>query len=153
MYRLGGSTIGGSSVQSSSATGSPTAPASMRSSHPSQSSSIARTLVAPGMRRAAPSRTATTAGPPSPRMLATNVCAIARALYSLALGHGEERVVRAVVISRHGGPDVLELRDWPDPHPGPGELVIGVRAVTVGRALDVEARARGADFHAKLPRV
>jgi len=61
--------------------------------------------------------------------------------------------VRAVVISRHGGPDVLELRDVPDPHPGPGEIVIGVRAVTVGRTLDVEARAHGAQFSAKLPRI
>jgi propanol-preferring alcohol dehydrogenase len=61
--------------------------------------------------------------------------------------------VRAVVVRRHGGPEVLELCDWPDPHAGPGEVVIGVRAVTVGRTLDVEARARGADFDAKLPRV
>ena len=58
-----------------------------------------------------------------------------------------------MVIRRHGGPEVLELCEWPDPHPGRGEIVIGVRAVTVGRTLDVEARARGADFHAKLPRV
>jgi NADPH:quinone reductase-like Zn-dependent oxidoreductase len=48
---------------------------------------------------------------------------------------------------------VLELCDWPDPHAGPGEVVIGVHAVTVGRTLDVEARTRGADFDAKLPRV
>ena len=54
---------------------------------------------------------------------------------------------------RFGGPDVLELCEWPDPHAGEGELVIEVRAVTVGRTLDVETRARGADFHAKLPRV
>ena len=53
----------------------------------------------------------------------------------------------------HGGPEVLEVRDWPDPHARAGEIVIGVRAVSVGRTLDVEARARGADFHAKLPRV
>ena len=53
----------------------------------------------------------------------------------------------------HGGPEVLELCDWPDPHAGAGEIVIGVRAVSVGRTLDVEARARGADFHAKLPRI
>jgi NADPH:quinone reductase-like Zn-dependent oxidoreductase len=61
--------------------------------------------------------------------------------------------LRAVVVRRFGGPDVLELCEWPDPHAGEGELVIEVRAVTVGRTLDVETRARGADFHAKLPRV
>ena len=53
----------------------------------------------------------------------------------------------------HGGPEVLELCDWPDPRAATGEIVIGVRAVSVGRTLDVEARARGADFHAKLPRI
>jgi NADPH:quinone reductase-like Zn-dependent oxidoreductase len=61
--------------------------------------------------------------------------------------------VRAVVVRAHGGPEVLELCDWPDPRAGEGEVVIGVRAVSVGRTLDVEARARGADFHAKLPRI
>jgi NADPH:quinone reductase-like Zn-dependent oxidoreductase len=61
--------------------------------------------------------------------------------------------VRAVVVRRFGGPEVLELCEWPDPHAGPGEVVIGVRAVTVGRTLDVETRTRGADFHATLPRI
>ncbi|HEY7967179.1 MAG TPA: zinc-binding dehydrogenase [Solirubrobacteraceae bacterium] len=61
--------------------------------------------------------------------------------------------MRAVVVRRTGGPEVLELAEWPEPSAAPGEVVIGVRAVTVGRTLDVEARARGADFHAKLPRV
>jgi NADPH2:quinone reductase len=61
--------------------------------------------------------------------------------------------LRAVVVRRFGGPDVLELCEWPDPSAAEGEIVIEVRAVTVGRALDVEARANGAAFHAKLPRV
>jgi NADPH:quinone reductase-like Zn-dependent oxidoreductase len=61
--------------------------------------------------------------------------------------------LRAVVLRRVGGPEVLELCEWPDPQAGPGEVVVEVRAVSVGRTLDVEARARGADFHAKLPRV
>jgi NADPH:quinone reductase len=61
--------------------------------------------------------------------------------------------VRAVVVRRHGGPEVLELCDWPEPHAGPGEVVIGVRAVSVGRTLDVAARAHGAQFEAKLPRI
>jgi NADPH:quinone reductase-like Zn-dependent oxidoreductase len=86
-------------------------------------------------------------------MLATNSCAIGRQLYRLRGGNGGWRVVRAVVVRAHGGPEVLELCDQPDPHAGAGEIVIGVRAVSVGRTLDVEARARGADFHAKLPRI
>jgi hypothetical protein len=31
--------------------------------------------------------------------------------------------VKAVRLRRFGGPEVLELVDLPDPHPGPGELV------------------------------
>ena len=61
--------------------------------------------------------------------------------------------MRAVVVRRHGGPEVLELCEWPDPIAAPGEVVIGVHAVSVGRTLDVAARAHGADFRAKLPRV
>jgi len=61
--------------------------------------------------------------------------------------------MRAVVLQRFGGPEVLELIDWPDPEPGPGDVLIAVRAVSVGRTLDVEVRRRGADFHAELPRI
>jgi NADPH:quinone reductase-like Zn-dependent oxidoreductase len=61
--------------------------------------------------------------------------------------------VKAAVVRRFGGPEVLELLDWPDPEPGPHDVVIGVRAVSIGRTLDVEVRARGADFGAQLPRI
>lgn len=54
---------------------------------------------------------------------------------------------------RYGGPEVLELLDWPEPEVGPRDVLIRVYAVTVGRVLDVEVRARGADFHATLPRI
>jgi NADPH:quinone reductase-like Zn-dependent oxidoreductase len=57
------------------------------------------------------------------------------------------------VIRSFGGPEVLEYTDWPDPEPGPEEVLIAVRAVSVGRTLDVEVRRRGADFHVSLPRV
>ena len=36
--------------------------------------------------------------------------------------------MRAAVITRHGGPDVIELRDVPVPRPGPGELLVHVGA-------------------------
>jgi NADPH:quinone reductase len=61
--------------------------------------------------------------------------------------------VKAVVIRSYGGPEVLEYLDWPDPEPGPRDVLISVHAVTVGRTLDVEVRRRGADFHATLPRI
>jgi len=36
--------------------------------------------------------------------------------------------VRAVLVSRTGGPEVLELRELPDPRPGAGELLVDVEA-------------------------
>src|SRR5918911_5016373 len=42
--------------------------------------------------------------------------------------------MRAVVISEPGGPEVLEVRDVPDPSPKPGEVVIDVAATAVNRA-------------------
>src|ERR1700759_4488583 len=37
-------------------------------------------------------------------------------------------MMKAVRFSRFGGPEVLELVDLPDPHPGPGQVRIAVRA-------------------------
>jgi NADPH:quinone reductase len=42
--------------------------------------------------------------------------------------------MRAVVIARPGGPEVLELRDVPRPDPGPGEIRVRVHATAVNRA-------------------
>jgi NADPH:quinone reductase-like Zn-dependent oxidoreductase len=39
--------------------------------------------------------------------------------------------VKAVRFNRFGGPEVLEIVDLPDPHPGPGEVRIAVRAAGV----------------------
>lgn len=39
--------------------------------------------------------------------------------------------VRAIVATAPGGPDVLELRDLPDPEPGPGQVVVRVAAAGV----------------------
>lgn len=39
--------------------------------------------------------------------------------------------MKAVVVTRHGGPDVLELQDRPDPQPGAGEVVVDVEAAGV----------------------
>ncbi|MEU3891914.1 alcohol dehydrogenase catalytic domain-containing protein [Streptomyces sp. NPDC029041] len=61
--------------------------------------------------------------------------------------------MKALVIRSFGGPEVLEYRDWPDPEVGPHDVLIAVRAVSVGRTLDVEVRQRGADFAVTLPRV
>jgi NADPH:quinone reductase-like Zn-dependent oxidoreductase len=40
-------------------------------------------------------------------------------------------MVKAVRFSQFGGPEVLEIVDLPDPHPGPGQVRIAVRAAGV----------------------
>lgn len=47
--------------------------------------------------------------------------------------------MRAVVITKHGGPEVLEVREWPDPVAGPDEVVVEVRAAGLNFA-EVMAR-------------
>ncbi len=47
--------------------------------------------------------------------------------------------MRAVVAREPGGPEVLELRELPDPEPGPGEVLLRVAASGVNRA-DVAQR-------------
>jgi NADPH2:quinone reductase len=39
--------------------------------------------------------------------------------------------MRAIVVTEHGGPEVLDLQDRPDPSPGPGELLVAVEAIGV----------------------
>ena len=52
-------------------------------------------------------------------------------------------MMRAVVFDRHGASDVLAWREVPRPEPGPGEVLVAVRAVAVNRGLDVETRRTG----------
>ena len=39
--------------------------------------------------------------------------------------------MRQVVVTRHGAPEVLQIRRAPDPIPGPGEVRVAVRAAGV----------------------
>jgi NADPH:quinone reductase len=39
--------------------------------------------------------------------------------------------VRAVVVTRNGGPEVLELQEWPDPEPDDGQLLVRVEAAGI----------------------
>jgi NADPH2:quinone reductase len=52
--------------------------------------------------------------------------------------------VRAIVITRNGGPDVLELRDEPEPEARPGTLVVAVEAAGVNFRDVYEREGRGA---------
>src|SRR5690348_2299032 len=42
--------------------------------------------------------------------------------------------MKAVVITRFGGPEVLEVRDVPAPEPGPEEVLVHVRSTALNRA-------------------
>src|SRR5438445_1467248 len=48
--------------------------------------------------------------------------------------------MRAVVITEHGGPEVLQVQERPDPPVGPGEVRIAVKAAGINFA-DTMARA------------
>ena len=47
--------------------------------------------------------------------------------------------MRAGVLTAHGGPEVLEVRELPDPAPGPGEVLVRVAAAGINFA-DTMAR-------------
>jgi NADPH:quinone reductase-like Zn-dependent oxidoreductase len=58
--------------------------------------------------------------------------------------------MKAVVIPRHGGPDVLELRDVAQPAPGAGEVLVRVRACALNH-LDLWSRKGIAGVQFPLP--
>ena len=58
--------------------------------------------------------------------------------------------MKAVFFRRHGGNEVLEYGDWPDPEPGPGEVRIAIRAAAMNR-LDIFVR--NGISHVPLPMV
>jgi NADPH:quinone reductase-like Zn-dependent oxidoreductase len=47
--------------------------------------------------------------------------------------------VKAILLHRHGGPEVLEYADFPTPQPGPGQVLIELKAAAMNR-LDIWAR-------------
>ena len=48
--------------------------------------------------------------------------------------------MKAIVVRQYGGPEVLKFEDYPDPVPGPGEVLIRVTAASVN-PLDYKRRA------------
>jgi NADPH2:quinone reductase len=55
--------------------------------------------------------------------------------------------VKAIWFERHGGPDVLEVRDVPDPEPAEGEVLVNVEAIGVNfrDVYERERKGYGAD--------
>jgi hypothetical protein len=60
--------------------------------------------------------------------------------------------MRAVVVQQHGGPGVLQGMDWPDPSPGPGDLLIAVAAAGVN-FMDIYRREGRPPYHGDTPYV
>ena len=42
--------------------------------------------------------------------------------------------MKAVLLTKHGGPEVLRLDEAPDPTAGPGEVVVDVHAASINAA-------------------
>jgi NADPH:quinone reductase-like Zn-dependent oxidoreductase len=60
--------------------------------------------------------------------------------------------MKAAQFSRFGGPEVLEIVDLPDPHPGPGQVRIVVHATGIS-GTDPKLRAGTLSFGAELPQL
>ena len=60
--------------------------------------------------------------------------------------------MQAVVIERTGGPEVLTVREVPDPEPGDGQVLVDVAAVGVNFR-DVYEREGRPPYGAELPAV
>ena len=61
--------------------------------------------------------------------------------------------MKAIVLHRFGGPEVLSYEDVPDPQPQPGEVVVEVHAVSVNRSLDLMVRAGRRKSVVSLPHI
>jgi NADPH2:quinone reductase len=58
--------------------------------------------------------------------------------------------MRAIVVSRTGGPEVLEVQEVPDPEPGPGQVLVDVEAIGVNYR-DIYEREGAGAYSAKPP--
>jgi NADPH:quinone reductase-like Zn-dependent oxidoreductase len=59
--------------------------------------------------------------------------------------------MKAVVLQAHGGPELLEYADAPDPRPGPGQVLIEVAAAAVNYADVIRRRDDPYPFPTPLP--
>src|SRR5258707_12430108 len=58
--------------------------------------------------------------------------------------------MKAVLLTAHGGPEMLRYADAPDPVAGPGEIVVDVHAASVNAA-DYKVRLGSYDSKLKFP--
>ncbi|MEW6567189.1 MAG: zinc-binding dehydrogenase [Chloroflexota bacterium] len=60
--------------------------------------------------------------------------------------------MKAVLFRQHGGPEVLEYADFPTPEPGPGQVLVRLRAAALNR-LDLWTRAGWPGLRLELPHI
>ncbi len=60
--------------------------------------------------------------------------------------------MKAVYFHRHGGPDVLEYGDLPEPEPGPGQVLVRLRAAALNR-LDLWVRQGWPGLKLAMPHI
>jgi NADPH:quinone reductase-like Zn-dependent oxidoreductase len=60
--------------------------------------------------------------------------------------------MKAVYFQRHGGPEVLEYGDFPTPEPGPGQVMVRLRAAALNR-LDIWVRAGWPGIKLEYPHI
>ena len=60
--------------------------------------------------------------------------------------------MKAVIFRRHGDPEVLEYAEVPDPSPGPGEILVRVKACSINH-LDLWIRQGIPAYHVSLPHI
>ncbi|MEP6769855.1 MAG: zinc-binding dehydrogenase [Acidobacteriota bacterium] len=58
--------------------------------------------------------------------------------------------MKAVFLRQHGGNEVLQFGDWPEPEPGPGEVRVAIRAAALNR---LDLFVRNGIPHVPLPQV
>ena len=60
--------------------------------------------------------------------------------------------MKAMLLTGHGGPDMLRYGDAPDPTPKPGEIVVDVHAASVNAA-DYKVRLGGRGYNLRFPHI
>src|SRR3974377_566156 len=60
--------------------------------------------------------------------------------------------MKAVLLTKHGGPEVLRLSEAPDPTAGSGEVVVDIHAASINAA-DYKVRLGGPGHNLKFPHI
>ena len=60
--------------------------------------------------------------------------------------------MKAILLHKHGGPEVLEYGDFPEPQPGPGEVLVRLEAAALNR-LDLWVRAGWPGIKLEYPHI